>query len=154
MENIMSGSDFEDDSTFEGGDGSILIDLSNIEDTGFELLPKGTYPCTIESCEYGMSQNSGQPMWTLKLNVTEGPYEGRKLFTHLSFSPKALPVTKRSLAAIAPELLSGPFNPEVVASDMEGKSVRAEVAIEKYQGENRNRVRTLKAAGSSDAFIG
>ncbi len=154
MAKNKEASSFEDDDTFEGGDGSVMVDLSNVEDSGFELLPKGIYPCTIESCEYGLSQNSGQPMWTMKLNITEGDYEGRKLFTHLSFSPKALPMTKKSLAAIAPELLSGPFNPETVASDMEGKSVRAEVKIEKYDGEDRNRVKNLKAAGGVDAFMG
>jgi hypothetical protein len=150
-----TGSGFEDTGGgFEGGDGSVMIDLNSVEQASFEVIPRGTYAATIASCEYGLSQNSGMPMWTTQLEITEGEYEGRKLFNHISFSPKALPFTKKTLAAIAPELLSGPFNPETTASDMEGKAVRVKVSIEKYEGESRNRVKDLLAPAAADAFLG
>ncbi len=140
--------------TFEGGDGSVMMDLTEVEEATNEVVPRGTYSCTIEECNYKLSQNSGNPMWEIKLNIDDGDYEGRKLFTFLSFSDKALPLTKKTLAAIAPEFLSGPFNMEEAASDMEGKAVRVKTTIEKYQGEDRSRVKQLMAAQAADAFIG
>lgn len=145
------------DDTFEGGSGSVMVDLTNVEEAGgFEVIPRGTYDCVIEDCTYSLSQNSGKPMWTIKLSIVSGDYEGRKLFTHQSFSEKALPMTKRTLAQIAPEFLSGPFSPEDEAHKMQGRRVRAKVKIEPYQGEPRNRVQDLlpPADGAGGAFFG
>lgn len=148
---------FEDmggDSGFEGGDSSVMLDLNTVEEASFELIPRGKYPATIVSCEYGLSNNSGKPMWTMQLEITEGEYTGRKLYNHMSFSERALPFTKKTLRQIAPELLSGPINLEEAASDMEGKQVEVKVGVEKYEGENRNRVKDLSAPRGGDAFMG
>lgn len=139
--------------TFEEGDGSLTMDLTNVQEAVFEVIPRGNYPCVIETCEFGHSQNSGAPMWTLKLSISDGEYAERKLFTHISFSEKAMPYTKRTLNAIAPEFLSGPFDLADGASQMEGKSVTAKVAIEKYEGESRSRVKDLSAATGADSFV-
>lgn len=136
--------------SFEGGDGSVTVDLSNVEEAaGFELIPRGTYAALITNCEYSLSQNSGKPMWTLELTISEGDYEGRKLFTHMSFSEKALPMTKRTLAQIAPEFLSGPFSPEDEAHKMVNRAVSAKVKIEKYEGEDRSRVQRIEGPANS-----
>lgn len=124
---------------------SAVIDWNDVEDSSFEALPKGIYPCVIADCEFTYSQSSGNPMWTLQLEVSEGEYAGRRLFTHLVFSSKALPITKQNLARIKPELLEGPMDPadeEVIAS-MLGTPVKAKVTIRKYEGEDRNNVAGL-----------
>lgn len=139
--------------SFEEGDGSLTMDLSNVEEATFEAVPRGKYPCVIETCEFKHSQNSGAPMWALTLAITEGEYEGRKLFSFLSFSEKAMPYTKRTLKAIAPEFLSGPFDMADGASDMEGKNVVANVTIEKYEGEARSRVKDLLAPSGAASFM-
>ena len=53
---------------FSDGD-SLVVDFGAVEDTAFEALPKGMYPCTIAECEFTYSQSSGNPMWTLQLEV-------------------------------------------------------------------------------------
>ena len=141
------------DDTFEGADSSVMVDLSGVAEATFEVLPRNTYTGVITSCDYGLSQASGQPMWSAQITIDEGEYEGRKLFTHFSFSENALPMTKKHLAVVAPELLSGAFNPEESASDMEGKQVRVKVAIKKFDGSDRNNVTDFLPLGDGGGFM-
>lgn len=138
---------------FSEGD-SLVVDFNQVEDTAFEALPKGMYPCTIAECEFTYSQSSGNPMWTMQLEVAEGEYAGRKLFNHLVFAGKGLGITKQNLSRIKPDLLEGPFDPsdeEVIAS-MLGLSVKARVTVRKYEGEDRNNVQGL-FPGDGDGFV-
>jgi hypothetical protein len=141
------------DDTFEGSDTSVMVDLSDVAEASFEVLPRGVYDGVISNCDYTLSQSSGKPMWAAQITIDEGEYEGRKLFTHFSFSENALPMTKKHLAVVAPELLSGGFNPEEVASDMEGKKVRVKVAIKKYEGSDRNNVTDFLPLGDAGGFM-
>lgn len=138
---------------FSAGE-ALSVDLSTVEDTGFEALPKGMYSCTIAECEFTYSQSSGNPMWTIQLEVNEGEHAGRKLFNHLVFAGKGLPITKQNLSRIAPELLAGPFDPqdpEVIGSLL-GRGVKAKVTIRKYEGTDRNNVQGL-FPGDGDGFV-
>lgn len=145
---------------FEDSDDSLLVDLSNVKEMSFEVLPKGIYAAIIESVKYEISKNSGKPMWNVQFTVSDGEYANRKLFNYMSFSEKALPGTKANIKRIAPELLSGPFNPKKIADEgyLTGKQVRLKVDVEKYTpegGEPRdtNRVRDILAAGNiGDGF--
>lgn len=130
---------------FSEGD-SFVVDLNDVEAAGdFEALPRGMYPVMIDDCEFAISQNAGNPMWSLTLVVTEGEYEDRKLFTHLVMRGKGLPITKKQLQRIAPELLEGPFDPqdEDIIDSMIGKRLKAKVSTRKYEGEMRNNVGDL-----------
>jgi len=141
----------------EGEGGGIIVDLSKVDDWGeFPVLPRGQYNCHIDELTYDLSQNSGQPMWSVQLLVDAGNYDeeyvGQRLFTHISFSPKALPRSKRTIQRIAPELLEGPFDAEQVASEgtLLDRNCIARVDIRKYEGQDRNNVRDLLPA-SEDA---
>jgi len=138
---------------FEEG-GNLVVDLTGIQEAKFEAIPKGIYDGEIDSCEFGMSNNSGAPMFTLQIAVTNNEaYNGRKLFTYLSFSQKALPFTKATIGRIAPELLTAKFNPQAVADQglLLGKPVRMRVQVEEYQGEPRSKISQLLApAGAGD----
>ena len=138
---------------FSEGD-SLTVDFNSVEDTSFEVLPKALYPCTISECEFTYSQASGNPMWTLQLEVSEGEFAGRKLFNHLVFAGKGLGITKQNLARIKPELLEAPFSPddEEVIAGMLGLAVKARVTQRKYEGEMRNNVQGL-FAGEGDGFV-
>jgi hypothetical protein len=139
---------------FSEGD-SLMVDLNNVEDTSFDVLPAGLYPVQISNCEFTYSQSSGNPMWTLTLEVRDGEYAGRNLWSHLVFAGKGLPMTKKTLQRIAPELFDGPFNPEdedVIAS-MLGKDLKAKITIRKYQGNDTNNVRDLFADEGGDSFL-
>lgn len=131
-----------------GEGGEVTVDLNNVEDSSFEVLPKGMYNCVVDSLEFEYSQNSGNPMWSWVLEVEDGEFAGRKLFFHTVWAGKGLPITKRVISRVCPELLSGPFNPEQVAAEgnIVGRRVKARVAIRKFEGENRNNVRDLFAA--------
>jgi len=137
---------------FSAGD-TLMVDLNNVEDVSFEALPKGMYPAVIAECDFTYSQASGNPMWTLQLEVSDGEYAGRKLYCHLVFAGKGLPITKRQLSRIAPELLEQAFNPEDddVISSMLGRDLKVKVDVRKYEGEDRNNVRDLfPGDGGSD----
>lgn len=126
---------------------SAIIDFSGVEDVKFELIPNGKYPCVIADIEATYSSN-GNPMWSLQMEITDGDYTGRKLFTHIVFSPKAMPFTKITLSRIAPALLEQAFefdNPDIY-SQFQGMDVIAQVGLQKYEGENRNTVKGLFAA--------
>jgi len=143
---------------FEEG-GGLVVDLQNIEAAKFENVPRGIYASEIDSAEYGMSQNSGAPMITLQLVITEGEYARRKLFTYWSFSQKALPFTKAAIQRVAPELLTGKFNPQQVCDEgkLLGKPCRIRVTLDEYQGEQRSRVSQILpplAEGSTAAGNG
>ncbi len=136
----------------EDGDeqGSVVIDLSGIdEDEGFETRPRGKYPVEVIEAEFKYSQNSGKPMWELTLEVEDGhEHEGARFWFYVSFSEKALPRAKKTIAAIYPELLeAGPFDPEAVADEgvLVGLRATAQVVVRRYDGANRNSVRELLA---------
>ncbi len=140
--------------TEEDGDGTI-IDLNEVEDdAGFEVMPSGMYDCVVESLEFEHSQSKGNPMWSWVLEITEGEYAGRKLFFHTVFKGPGLPITKKAISRVAPELMSGPFNPEDEESidQVLGKNCRARVNQRKYQGEMRNNVRELFGPGEGSDF--
>ncbi len=138
---------------FSQGD-SLMVDLNQVEDVSFEALPRGIYPCVIAECEFSYSQSAGNPMWTLVMEVSDGEYTGRKLFSHLVFAGKGLPITKRQLSRIAPELFDAPFNPEdddTIAS-MLGKNINVKTAPRKYDGEMRDNVRDLFPPSEDGGF--
>src|SRR3972149_4533376 len=94
---------------------ALIVDLSEVEEMSFENLPKANYPCVIDELTFEYSQNNN-PMWRGGLEVERGEYAGRKLFTFITFSEAALPIAKKHISRIAPELLDGPFDPEEVAN--------------------------------------
>lgn len=134
---------------------SLMVDFNDVEDVKFEALPVGIYPVQIADCEFTYSQSSGNPMWTLKLEVRDGEYANRVLFTHLVFAGKGLPITKRQLTRIAPDLISSPFDPEDpdVIAQMLGIDLRAKVTIRKYEGRDTNNIRDLFPDEGGDDFL-
>lgn len=150
---------FDNFSSFaDGDDDSLLINLGNVEAMSFEAIPKGRYPAVIEELDYEISKSSKKPMWNVRFSITDGEYVNRKLFMYMSFSDKALPMTKTNIAALgASELLENAFNPKKVAESqmLIGRNVILKVAIEKGQDdEPRNAVKQLFPMGSdeSDGF--
>jgi len=147
------GVNFDDTTASEGG---ITIDLNDVEDGGFEAIPKGVYDCVVSELTFEYSQNSGNPMWTWVLEVNDGEHSGNKLFFHTVWAGKGLPLTKKVISEVAPELFESPFDPEQVANEgtLLGRSVRARVDIRMYEGSKRNNVKTLMKAGEGSDFLG
>ena len=154
--------DLYSSSVFEDG-GSLIVDLSGVEEQKFEAIPKGIYAAEIDQLDFGMSKSSGAPMFTIIFAIDGGEYAGRKLYFYASFSPKALSGTKTALLRIDPTIFNGPFKPEEIANNgtLLGKKVRIKVTHEDYNGETHARIQTILApaaageAGSSDGgFFG
>ncbi len=137
----------------EGGEG-FTVDLTDVEEASFELLPKGMYPVEVETLEFDYSAGKGTPMWSWVFEVSEGEFAGRKLFYHTVLAGKGLPFTKKTFARILPELLSGEFDPIAIADSGEllGKAFKVRVGIQKYEGEDRNNVRDVFPIGEGDEF--
>lgn len=144
----------------EGQNGGVgLIDLSNVpEESKFPVIPRGVYPATVDDVTFGHSQSSGNPMWTWKLEISEGEYAGRKLFFHTPFVENMMPRIKKVLSRVAPELLNGPFDPEKVAEEgtLIGKACQIRIDIRPYEGEKRNNVKDVLAptTSSGEGFLG
>ncbi len=135
---------------------SLIVDFNEVEEASFDVLPPALYPVIVEECEFVYSQSSGNPMWTLKMAITEGEYAGRFLWSHLVFAGKGLPFTKKTLMRIAPDLIAQPFDPEdqEVCASMLGLELKAKVTVRKYQGEDSNNVRDLFLNEGGEAFLG
>lgn len=150
--NVVDEAFAEETQGVDFGDGdsntALIVDLNEVEDGGFEPLPRGMYECEVTNLEFTISQRSGNPMWAWELEVVEGEYAGRKLFFHTVWAGNGLAITKQTIKRVAPELMQGPINPEEVADQgiLIGRRVRARVDIRKYEGENRNNVRGLFAS--------
>lgn len=140
-------------SVFEDG-GSLIVDLSGVEELKFDLIPKGNYDAIIDSLEYGKSKSSGAPMFTWVFAIEGGDFAGRKLYYYTSFSNKALKGTKTSLLRIDAEMFAGQFNPQEVAESgqMLGKHVRIKISHEERQdnGEMQARVQSILPPAAGD----
>lgn len=127
-----------------------MIDFSNVEEVSFSVLPRGNYNVIITDCDADYSQ-AGNKMWTIQMTVTDGEYADRKLFFHVTFSEKAMPFAKKTLAAIAPDLLEKKFDyddPEITGRFINMECV-ATVTVKKWEGSERNNVQALMAAKSA-----
>jgi hypothetical protein len=151
---------------FEDG-GSLTIDLSNVEEAKFELIPVGPQDAIIDEFTYGKSKSSGQPMFTAVCQIDGGEYNGRKLTAYLSFSQKAIRGTKTNLMRIDPNVFAGQFNPQKIADDgiMLGKRVRIRIGQQDRQDDPSQKSNTVAgflplqggaaeaSGGQSDAFF-
>lgn len=145
----------QEDDGFEDAEGSMAIDLSDVEDASFDVIPKGTYDVIVDDAEFKMSQSSNNPMISLKFKIENNEeYDGRMLFSNIVFSPNSMSFAKRDIARLGlNSLLEGPFNPEDVVDEFIGQTCRVRVAIEKYEGEDTNRVKAILPGGGGDEFV-
>lgn len=153
----MNNSQVEDDQDdVVDEDEDIVIDTDAVEALKFECLPKADYDVVIAALDYSLSQSSNKPMWTVQLEVENNEqFGGRKLYTHISFSPAALPGSKVAIASFAPEVLGVGFRPKSVADsgDLLGRKARVRLGIQMYQGEKRNKVTRWLPAPKTNEFV-
>ena len=139
---------------FTEGD-SLTVDMSTVEEVSFEVMPRGLYNCIVCENEFTYSASAGNPMWSLQLEVEDGDYAGRRLFTHMVFAGKGMGITKRHLSRLAPELCDAPFDPtnEEIVQSILGRRICAKVTIRKWEGEDRNNVGDLLPAIEAGGFV-
>jgi hypothetical protein len=79
--------------------------------------PPGEYNVRILAGELFNAKRNGTPGYKLTLEVSEGDYEGRRLWLDYWLTPAALPMAKRDLAKIGvekPEQLEQPIPPGIL----------------------------------------
>ncbi len=125
----------------------IRVDFSQAK--GFEVIPVGVYPVTVEETEVKQSNSSEYPYINWTLEIASGEFAGRKLWMMTSLSPKATFRLRDALKAMGetdPSIEEDEF--EMDPDDYLGKSALAVVTQEEYNKTMRNRVDELKPAGT------
>jgi hypothetical protein len=150
-----------------------IVDIDAVGDAIASLWPKGWMNFTITEHDYELSQNSGSPMWTLKLEVDAdpnpitgevNPLAGKTIKTWMSFSKDAIPFTKKTANSLIPGIfedpafrVNGKFDIKACgeAQPFVGLKVKGLIKHSKYNGEMRNQVGnlTLNTAGGQNAFM-
>jgi hypothetical protein len=100
------------------------IDFTDVPE--LEPLAEGEYNVEVVFAAEGESQ-SGNPKIDLRYKVIDGPLADRQIMDTMSFHPKALWRTKRSLQAMG---FGKEFSGEVVAEDLVGRMLTIKVGIE------------------------
>lgn len=143
-------------SVIEEDDENLSFNMNAVEAAVREVLPAGDYNCVLSSLDYSRSASSNKPMWTAILEVEDGTYTGKKIWTIMSFSEKAIAITKGAIKTFAPEVLTDDFQPKKIADngDLLGKKCRVRTKIELYEGEKQCRVkRWMAPVQSASAFV-
>jgi hypothetical protein len=147
----------------ESGEGFTFDMSSQEEDSGFPVLDAGVYDFSIDSCEYRISQNSGNPMWALRFLVT-GPGDdvaGKKVSVrnYQVFTREQIGRVKQFLNRIGKSDIANrkDFNPKAIADDGEliGATGRARLSVRDDDTYGRsNEVRAILPAGGAAGAAG
>lgn len=139
-----------------------VIDMDAVGEAVFEVYPKGWHSFTVAAHDYELSQNSGAPMWVLDLEFDAevndmtgeaNPLAGKKVKYYMSFSPKALPFTKKAINTCWPGLLEDPewrtndkFDTKKVgdAGLFVGNKLKGLIKHTKYEGQTRANVAQIQ----------
>lgn len=133
--------------------GSVEAEEKENPNTGggdFEALPKGPYQVVVQEADKQVA-STGRDMIKVRVQVTEGPYANRVLFSYIVFSqdnPKAMRMTLERLAAfgVTREFIAT-TKPSVaqIASLLEGRKAVAVVGIqEKGDYAGRNEIKSFR----------
>jgi len=117
---------------------------------GFAPIPDGNYLVKIESIHSGRQTRAGDEMWGLELVVTDGDYQGRKIFDNLVFSQKALWRVKMTCSRFGVPL-TGEVEIADIIPRLQGRKAWADVFSEEYNGKTNNRVRDYSVADITEA---
>jgi hypothetical protein len=155
----------------EPNDDTHVIDMDAVGEATFELLPKGWHEFVVTAHDFEYSQNSGKPMWVLELEVSDqandsgevSQFAGKKRKYYISFSEKALAMSKKTINTVWPGLLedenwktNGRFDVKKVgdASLFVGDRVRGLIKHTRYEGQQRDNVASIvRSTSGGNAFM-
>lgn len=133
----------------------VTVDFSEVE--SFEAIEEGEYPVIIEEVEYVEPASDDKfPYLNVKMEISEGEHEGRKLWTIWSFSPKALWRMQQAFENLGLPVDAVDFEVDedtnmVTEPELVGLPAIAVVSIEQYDGKDRNRVENLVSSDTPKA---
>lgn len=141
------------------------LNLAGADTTGFDVLPSGKYaakvyevdPCEIE--KEGGKMPQGTPGYNVQFRLEGGEYDGRYVWNRYWMPGDDYDATKgarmkgmfvRFLVALGfPEkdITSGKFKLDL--EDLKGRDCVVQVGQNEYDGETRNNVKNVRAAGEA-----
>lgn len=126
----------------------LRVDFTDVQ-SSFSPIPEGKYEATIFEVEQKVSQ-AGKPYLNWQLKVQGGECDGRRAFFMTSLAPAALWKLKQVLHNLgySDEELDGEMDIDII--DLVGKECTIIITHEEYQGEMRDRVGDILAAGNAD----
>lgn len=147
--------------------GSMQINFAEVEG-GFDAIPKGLYPVTIEKVEVRESKSSDNDYLNWEMVINEGDHEGRRLWQITSLSEKALFRLKDQFAEldVMPDdemmdlewdediEITPSSGPLLLNPDVSGLSAMAVVTIDMYEGKEVNRVDELRSPSAREKAPG
>lgn len=119
------------------------VDFTNVQGSGFELLPRGDYLLRVANAEERDSQSSEHQYLNVEFEVVDpSEFAGRKVWDSMSYSPKALWKLKDFLLAtgVTEEELAGEF--EFDPADLNGVEVYAKI-VQKADNRNAEEMRNI-----------
>ena len=118
------------------------FDTSAIESQNFEALPAGWYSVMIVAEEQKEAKSGNGEYVKMEMEVTEGPYKGRKLWEQFSLwhtNPQTVEIAQRGIASIGQALGIAKVGDTV---ELHNQVFDAKVIVEKSdQYGDQNRIR-------------
>lgn len=135
------------------------VDFTGVTE-GFEPIPDGKQPATLEAWEWNDTPKSSNaktddPTVALTFRISDGEFEGRKMFRNYSMSRQALWAFKRALVrlGIDPSELDGDIDLDEIMPDLVGAECVLKIGHHMWEGEARNDIKdVLLASEEVDLF--
>lgn len=129
----------------------IPLDFSKIQDNSFPVYSPGKYTLLVKEVRQEAAKSSGELKLSVQFEIVDGPngsteYAGKKLFSSYSLQEKAaFRVRKLAVACgMAKEEIDAGIDDDLLV----GRQITADLAVEKYQGKDLNRVQNEAPVGS------
>lgn len=126
------------------------LNFAQIEDKSFPVYPPGTYVLRIAEARMETAKSSQELKETINFEIVNGPngspdHAGKKIFANYSLQSQAGFRMKRLLNAcgVPPEQMA-----DLDDQDLVGRTIKAQITVEPYQGKPTNRV------GNEEPFAG
>jgi hypothetical protein len=119
-----------------------VLDVDFSETDDMAPVPAGVYKVQVSDVKDEVSKNDN-PMLVWEVQIIDGDFKGRKLWTRTVLTPKSLWFLKRVLSALGVDKaeLKGKF--EFDPSSVVGKKCGIVVVISEWEGEDRNEIKSF-----------
>lgn len=113
-------------------------------------VPAGDYEVTIVAAAETISRNSGAGMIKLTLEVDTADGSSVKVFDYLVATPSSAWKIDAFRRALGQEIVKGE-TVELVAEDYVGRTLRARLKVDEFNGQQNNKVEAWLAPGATTA---
>lgn len=119
--------------------------------TEFTPIPADDYAAKVLEAKATTSKSSGSEMIAVTWVIEGGAHAGRRLWSYLSLSEKAVNITIKNLTTLgARTLMESGASLEQVAAGIVGAPATLKVIVGEYQGKPKNEVKSISASKGID----